>query len=97
MAKTIVDPFVVQWPKRWTEDREIGPVIHYLNKFLHDLWLRSGGAVDDVDAAGDPDIISTLASLTALQQQVGSGDFLTVDTTGFTVDSTNQFADQVQA
>lgn len=97
MAKVQVDPFVIQWPRKWTEDREIGPVIHYLNKFLHDLWLRSGGPVDNVFASSDLDIISELASLTELRQQVGSGDFLTVDATGFTVDSTNQFADQVQA
>lgn len=43
-----VDPFVIQWPKRWLDDREIEPVIRYLNRFLHDLWQRSGGPVDSV-------------------------------------------------
>tara|TARA_R110000868_G_scaffold125265_3_gene331051 strand:- start:24240 stop:24734 length:495 start_codon:yes stop_codon:yes gene_type:complete len=47
MAK--VDPFVIQWPEAWVRDPEIGPVVHYLNRFLYDLWLRSGGGVDDVN------------------------------------------------
>lgn len=89
-----VDPFVVKWPKKWTEDREIGPVIHYLNRFLHDIWRRSGGAFDSVD---DPDITSSLSQLHDIRTQIGSGDLLTVDTTGFTVDTTLQFADQVEA
>jgi len=92
-----VDPFVIQWPKKWTEDPEIGPVIHYLNKFLHDLWLRSGGSDDAIESGSDPDIINNLANLNAIQQQIGSGDFLTVDTTGFTVDTSIIFSDQVEA
>ena len=34
-----VDPFVIQWPVKWMQDPEIEPVITYLNKFLHDLFL----------------------------------------------------------
>lgn len=34
-----VDPFVVQWPSQWVNDPEIGPVIHYLNRYLHDLFI----------------------------------------------------------
>jgi len=42
-----VDPFVIQWPNQWLEDPEIEPVIRYLNRFLHDLWIRTGGGFDD--------------------------------------------------
>jgi hypothetical protein len=34
-----VDPFVVQWPSKWVQDPEIGPVITYLNRYLHDLFI----------------------------------------------------------
>ena len=45
-----VDPFVVQWPRQWLEDPEIGPVVVYLNRFLHDLFLRTGGGTDEIAA-----------------------------------------------
>lgn len=45
-----VDPFVIQWPQKWVEDPEIGPVVHYLNRFLHDMFLRSGGGEDLLDS-----------------------------------------------
>jgi hypothetical protein len=46
MAK--VDPFVIQWPRLWLQDPQIEPVIRYLNRFLHDLWVRTGGSVDTI-------------------------------------------------
>lgn len=45
-----VDPFVIQWPRAWEQDPEIGPVIHYLNRFLHDLWIRTGGSSDAIES-----------------------------------------------
>jgi len=45
-----VDPFVVQWPAKWVGDPDIGPVVHYLNRFLHDLWIRTGGGSDAIEA-----------------------------------------------
>ena len=50
-----LDPFIVQWPRKWIEDPEIGPVVHYLNRFLHDLFVLSDGGdlVDDENADND--------------------------------------------
>ncbi len=50
-----VDPFVIQWPRQWMEDDEIRPVIEYLNRFLHDLFIRTGGGDDSVSDS-DSDI-----------------------------------------
>lgn len=47
MAK--VDPFVIQWPAKWMADNEIRPVIEYLNRFLHDLFIRTGGGEDLIE------------------------------------------------
>ena len=46
-----VDPFVIQWPRKWLEDPEINPVIVYLNRFLHDLFIRTGGGEDLIEEA----------------------------------------------
>lgn len=43
-----VDPFVIQWPQEWLDDPTLSPVLFYLNRFLHDLWLRTGGTDDAV-------------------------------------------------
>lgn len=48
MANNKVDPFVIQWPQKWITDSDIAPVLKYLNRFLHDLWIRSGGGADFV-------------------------------------------------
>ena len=65
---TDVDPFLIEIPRAiskmpedWTQDdvREMVVTFEYLWKFLHDLWLRTGGANDDIGSAigviaGDP-------------------------------------------
>ena len=44
MAK--VDPFVIPIPRAMHEDPEVRFYHEYLNKFLHDLWVRTGGGDD---------------------------------------------------
>lgn len=91
-----VDPFVIQWPRKWLEDPEIRPVIEYLNRFLHDLFLRTGGGTDSVASLGTLNNRS-VAALIEIDQRLGSGDALTCDETGFTVDSDRLTADQTEA
>jgi hypothetical protein len=45
-----VDPFLVPVPKKLANDPELAPYFNYLNKFLHDLFLRTGGGEDIIDA-----------------------------------------------
>lgn len=47
-----VDPFVRDWPRKWLEDPEIGPIIIYLNRFLHDIFIRTGGGNDAIQDEG---------------------------------------------
>ena len=47
-----VDPFVIQGPRKWLQDPEIGPAVVYLNRFLHDMFLRSGGGNDAIADEG---------------------------------------------
>jgi len=50
MAK--VDPFVIPIPKALHTDPEVRFYHEYLNKFLHDLWIRTGGGNDDIRDEG---------------------------------------------
>lgn len=68
MAK--LDPFVIQWPPKWMADNEIRPVIEYLNIFLHDIFLRTGGGDDLIDGSDQSvtsvfGLVSRLNSLTS--------------------------------
>ena len=91
-----VDPFVIKWPDRWISDPEIEPVIRYLNRHLHDSWIRSGGGEDLVDT-GNEFNTTNQAAINEINQRLGSGDPLTCDETGFTVDSTRLTVDQTEA
>lgn len=48
MAK--VDPFVAQIPRKFLNDPELRPFFEYLNRFLHDLFIRTGGGDDLIEA-----------------------------------------------
>ena len=50
MAK--VDPFVIPIPRAILEDKELRFYHEYLNKFLHDLWVRTGGGNDNIRDEG---------------------------------------------
>jgi len=70
-----VDPFVIQWPQKWMQDREIRPVIEYLNRFLHDLFIRTGGGDDLIEAvaettAAEADTARLLSLVRALEKRV---------------------------
>lgn len=64
-------------------------------RFFEALTENTNMNTSDID--DDSGIGSLNAIVLRLQSQVGSGKILTVDTTGFTVDTTLQFADQVEA
>ena len=105
-----VDPFVIEWPRKWLADREIEPVIRYMNRFLHDLFIRTGGGVDIIEKNQinidnnevsifllDQFRASTQPQINDIRAKIGSGDFLTSDETGFTVDSTKLSVDMTES
>ena len=48
----LVDPFVIPIPRALQEDPEVRFYHEYLNKFLHDLWIRTGGGNDNIADEG---------------------------------------------
>ena len=59
---TDVDPFVVQWPEKWITDPQVAPVVQYLNRFLHDLWIRTGGGEDAISEVTGSESFETSTS-----------------------------------
>ena len=41
-----VDPYIAPIPQKWLEDQSTREWAVYLNRFLHDLWVRTGGGSD---------------------------------------------------
>jgi hypothetical protein len=64
-------------------------------EFLESLVTKTNNNVDSVGANTNGS--SVRAQLLTLQEQVGSGDFLTSDDTGFTVDSIKFTTDMTEA
>ena len=63
-------------------------------KYFENLTSNTNTVTQVVD---DTDSVSSMNSkLFSIQQQIGSGLSLTIDTTGFTVDTTKQFTDQTE-
>ena len=62
---------------------------------LFQLWRRTGGGTDSVLATDKHESI-TQARVTDLELRIGSGDFVTGDTTGFTADTIKIYGDRVQ-
>lgn len=43
-----LNPFTQPIPSVWREDRELRSWVEYLNRFLHDIWVRTGGGDDAI-------------------------------------------------
>lgn len=49
MARREVDPFMHPIPAELSQDQETRQYFEYLNRHLHDLWVRSGGGDDYIN------------------------------------------------
>lgn len=67
-----VDPFVYPaTPSAIKSDRELDAYFQYLEKFLHDLWLRTGGG-DDSIVEIESEASTTRSKVVALVADLGS-------------------------
>ena len=64
---------------------------------MFQLWKRSGSGRDYFDSTDSNEPIGhTLSKLFDIRKQIGSGIPVTIDTTGFTVDNTEQTTDKTE-
>lgn len=70
-----VDPFVAPIPRKFLNDPELRPFFEYLNRFLHDLFIRTGGGDDLIEAtqeatAAEADTSRLFATIRRLERRV---------------------------
>jgi hypothetical protein len=87
-------------PDKLAEDDNLRFYFTTLQEDMYRLWLRSGGGTDQVSEVTDRVESAqgnNQAQLNEISNRLGSGDALTSDETGFTVDSTTLTVDMAEA
>ena len=90
-------------PREWLENKEISKDVQEFYFFMFQLWKRTGGGTDFIEkniidiGLLDQFRNSSQPQLNDIRAQIGSGDFLTSDETGFTVDSINLSVDMTES
>lgn len=85
MSITVNPPPQLKRPKEIRENKALEVYFRQLEFIIFQLYEKTGGGVDLVDQAGTVDPTSN-AFVIDINQRLGSGDALTSDETGFTVD-----------
>lgn len=94
---TKVDPFVIPIPMALNKDPEVRRYFEYLNRWAHDMWVRSGAGDDKLSEVGSEVNRKADTLLYSVLDKVSLGDDLTADTTGFTADNINFTADMAES
>lgn len=97
MANRVNPPKQLVLPPEIAENPELKKAFDDRDFILFQLWKRVGAGDDIVDSSQEQVITSLGAQLKELQDQVGSGEPLTADTTSWTVDTTIFWADETEA
>ncbi len=97
MTNPVNPPPQLRIPDSLATDRETFAYFRQVQQILFQLWNRSGGEDDSIADAQEPVIATAFAKLKELNERLGSGELLTVDTTSWTADQTIFFADETEA
>ncbi|MBL4664323.1 MAG: hypothetical protein JKY22_12400 [Flavobacteriaceae bacterium] len=87
-------PPQIKLPSAFAKDSEINTYFRHLNRMLLQLWTRTGGASDIIGDAENNFSSINISELFDINKRIGSGMALTIDTSGFTVDISEQTTDQ---
>jgi hypothetical protein len=97
MAVSVNPPPQLKIPKAFLEDREVRAFIQQQNTILFQLYNRSGGSNDSVSSLENFSTSGFSSEVQFLQQQLNGLPELTIDSSGFTVDTTFITTDKVIA
>lgn len=89
-------PANLRTPRQFDNDPEALKYFRDLEFIMFQMWKRTGGG-EDMIAESSQFSTSNQAALNEINLRLGSGDALTSDETGFTVDSTNLSVDMTEA
>jgi len=97
MANRVNPPKQLVLPPKIAQDPELKKAFDDRDFILFQLWQRTGAGDDLIDSNQEQVTTALGAQLKRLQDQVGSGELLTVDTTSWSVDTTIFWADETEA
>lgn len=97
MAVQVNPPPQLKIPKAFLQDREVRAFVEQQNVILFQLFRRTGGNNDIVAQVGNEGSTSFSAILQQTIKRLDGLPEFTIDTTGFTTDSTFITADKVTA
>ena len=83
-------------PKQFLKDKEVRDYLQQRDWIQFQMWKRIGGSEDIVSQANQF-ITTNQSALNEINNRLGSGDALTSDDTGFTVDLDTLSVDMTEA
>lgn len=89
-------PKQVVLPRKIQDDEQLRKAFDDSYFILFQMWKRLGGGADFVDDNQSDIRNVTLSKLFDIRQQIGSGKPVTIDTTGFTIDTDEQTIDMTE-
>ena len=92
-----VDPPVEQVPSELLENQDMRIYFEELQRWRHDVYVKLGAGSDPVAATESDANRKADTLLYAVLDKVSLGDPVTIDTTGFTIDTTNQYTDLTES
>ncbi len=94
MSRVNPPPFL-KMPREFSNDKDKRSYFEKLEFNFFQVWKRTGGGEDAIALADEyrPQSSSRLADL---EQRIGSGDFVTGDTTSFTGDTIKIYGDRTE-
>jgi hypothetical protein len=87
-------PPILKIPPNLSKDRQSRDYFRQVETILFQLWQRTGGDIDLIEASSNLSASGFSPQVQFLQQQVNGLPKFTCDTTGFTADSTEWTADK---
>ena len=91
-----IDPRLDQIPKELQDTFDKRIYFEELERFLFQVWdnLNAGTSIPSLSSDSNRKADTLLY---AVLDKVSLGDTVTIDTTGFTIDTTNQFTDTTES
>ena len=97
MSNRVNPPKQLVLPPEVQSNVQLRKAFDDLNFIVFQLWKRTGSGSDFVDGnQSDSGFNYPLAKLFDIRQQIGSGKPVTIDTTGFTIDTDEQTIDMTE-
>ena len=97
MANQVNPPPILKRPAAFIKDPQVNEYVKQLETIIFQLWQRSGGGTDLVADAGNISTNGFSSQTQFLQTQIDGLPEFTMDTTGFTADTTFITTDKVIA